>query len=299
LDASGAAATLPARTGATLPATCFTGQLFLKTGADQSRILYICSAANTWSQAAYAQGTAQKPVSCAAGQMYFATDATAGRNLYSCTGSNIWTQMALPTQTGNAGACLSTDGTNPSWTFADRGAIAGGYWGLHGYFGNGISGSPVTDGANATNALMVYFPRLTFNTAHYQATSACSSCSTRFAICAMDKTTRIWDSGPLTDTTSPGIGSIGTLGIATTLEPIPEEWAYLVWATTTTSLRLMSLYDSGSYQLADDPLPYLGAPTAGHADAYADGSPYDLPTSLGVIAGADSSYVPEFLFVHK
>ena len=31
LDASGAAATLPAQTGATLPATCSTGQLFLKT----------------------------------------------------------------------------------------------------------------------------------------------------------------------------------------------------------------------------------------------------------------------------
>jgi hypothetical protein len=300
LDASGAAATLPAQTGATLPATCSMGQLFLKTGADPSRMLYICSAANTWSQVGFAQGTtAQKPASCAAGQMYFATDATAGSNLYFCTGSNIWTQMALPTQTGNAGAYLSTDGTNPSWKSVDRGAIAGGYWDLRGYFANGISGSQVTNGANATNALMVYFPRLTFNTVYYQVTSACASCSARFAIYAMDKTTRIWDSGPLTDTTSPGIGSIGTFGITTTLDTIPEGWAYLVWATTTTSLQLMSLYSSGSYQLAYNPFLYLDAPTAGHAATNANGSPYNLPASLGVIAGVDSSYVPEFLFVHK
>jgi hypothetical protein len=94
-DASGAAATLPAQTGATLPATCSTGQLFLETGVDPSRMLYICSAANTWSQVGFAQGTtAQMPATCAAGRMYFATDATAGSNLYFCTSSNTWTQMA-------------------------------------------------------------------------------------------------------------------------------------------------------------------------------------------------------------
>ena len=95
LDASGATATLPVQTDAALPGTCSTGQLFLKTGSDPNRMLYVCSAANTWSQSAYAQGTsAQMPTSCLVGQMYFATDATpAGQNLYLCTATNIWTQL--------------------------------------------------------------------------------------------------------------------------------------------------------------------------------------------------------------
>jgi hypothetical protein len=130
LDASGAAATLPAQTGATLPATCSTGQLFLKTGSDPSRMLYICSAANNWSQAGFAQGTtAQMPASCAVGQMYFATDAAAGNNLYFCTSSNTWTQMAgaaLPTQTGYAGNFLTTNGTTASWGGITAGTVSAG-----------------------------------------------------------------------------------------------------------------------------------------------------------------------------
>jgi hypothetical protein len=96
LDASSATATLRVTTGGTLPGNCSTGQLFLRSGADPSRMLYICATTNNWSQAGYAQGTiAQMPSSCIAGQIYFATDATpAGQNLYFCTAANTWTQAA-------------------------------------------------------------------------------------------------------------------------------------------------------------------------------------------------------------
>jgi hypothetical protein len=50
LDASGASATSPAKTGATLPATCSTGEQFFKTDAAAGQNLHFCTAANTWTQ---------------------------------------------------------------------------------------------------------------------------------------------------------------------------------------------------------------------------------------------------------
>jgi len=133
----------------------------------------------------------------------------------------------------------------------------------------------------------------------YQVTSACSSCSARFAVYAMDKTTRIWDSGALTDTTSPGIGSNGTFSMTTSPTTIPEGWAYLVWATTSTALQMATTWWSASYQLLYNPFSTMGAPATGQAATNASGSPYNLPTSLGTIVGMDNSYVPELLFAHK
>lgn len=127
LDASTAAATLPAQTGASLPATCGTGQMYLMTGGDASRMLYVCSAANTWTQASYAQGTvAQKPAVCAMGQIYFATDAAAGSNLHFCTASNTWTQMA------GCSSCVtgpgsSTNGNVPAWNGTTGASLGAGY----------------------------------------------------------------------------------------------------------------------------------------------------------------------------
>jgi hypothetical protein len=116
LDASGAAATLPAQTGATLPTACATGQLFLKTGSDPSRMLYVCSATNTWTQTAYAQGTAAlMPTTCGIGQLYFATDATAGQNLNLCTAANTWSR---------AGGLAGSGATNQMAFFSDAGTVA-------------------------------------------------------------------------------------------------------------------------------------------------------------------------------
>lgn len=49
-DASGAMATLPAKTGAALPATCRQGEMFFNTGSAPGANLYVCGTANSWSQ---------------------------------------------------------------------------------------------------------------------------------------------------------------------------------------------------------------------------------------------------------
>jgi len=48
IDFSGAVSTRPFKTGATLPATCTTGESFFKSNAAAGQNLYGCTAANTW-----------------------------------------------------------------------------------------------------------------------------------------------------------------------------------------------------------------------------------------------------------
>ena len=49
-DASGANTTKPAKTGATLPATCSGGEVFFNTSASSGQNIYLCQPANTWTQ---------------------------------------------------------------------------------------------------------------------------------------------------------------------------------------------------------------------------------------------------------
>lgn len=49
-DASGASATKPAKSGATLPATCGTGELFFNTNSVAGQNLYLCAPDNVWTQ---------------------------------------------------------------------------------------------------------------------------------------------------------------------------------------------------------------------------------------------------------
>ena len=53
-DASGAATTKPAKTGTALPFTCGVGEVFFNSNASPGANLYLCAAANTWTQV---QGT--------------------------------------------------------------------------------------------------------------------------------------------------------------------------------------------------------------------------------------------------
>ena len=50
VDFTGAITTKPVKAGTTLPATCAAGELFFKTNAAPGGNLYLCSAANTWTQ---------------------------------------------------------------------------------------------------------------------------------------------------------------------------------------------------------------------------------------------------------
>lgn len=116
IDASGGTATLPVQVAGSLPGMCSVGQLFLNTAAtDTSRMLFICSATNVWTQSGYQQGTsAQIPVTCTVGQLYFATNATAGQNLNLCTSSNMWTKVAGggTGPAGNAGQLQKNGGAS-------------------------------------------------------------------------------------------------------------------------------------------------------------------------------------------
>ncbi len=49
-DASGAAATKPAKSGATLPSTCGAGEFFFNTAAAAGQNVYLCNPTNTWTQ---------------------------------------------------------------------------------------------------------------------------------------------------------------------------------------------------------------------------------------------------------
>ncbi len=51
-DASGASATKPAKSGATLPAACSTGEFFFNTAAAAGQNVYLCKPDNTWTQLA-------------------------------------------------------------------------------------------------------------------------------------------------------------------------------------------------------------------------------------------------------
>ncbi len=135
VDFSAAASTQPAKKGTTLPGTCVAGEQFFKTDATAGQNLYLCAAANTWTQSGqipatvaatnqsntYTAGTqdfsgaahtlpalkgttAAKPATCTPGEQYFATDATAGQNLFFCTAANTWTQEL---NSGNCPNCVT------------------------------------------------------------------------------------------------------------------------------------------------------------------------------------------------
>ncbi len=61
VDFSTSATTAPIKTGASLPATCSVGQAFFKTDAAAGQNIYLCTAANTWTQAQGGGGYDGKP----------------------------------------------------------------------------------------------------------------------------------------------------------------------------------------------------------------------------------------------
>ena len=66
---SGAASTIPAQTGTTLPATCTPGQLFFNTGSTPGQNLYACAPANTWTVLGGSSGSGTKGTISGAGTL--------------------------------------------------------------------------------------------------------------------------------------------------------------------------------------------------------------------------------------
>ena len=135
VDFSGKTATSPVEVGTTagIPTTCNVGQLYFETDGVTGRKLQNCTAANTWTPEAYAQGTVT-PGTCSIGQIFFNTGAAAGQNLYLCAGTNTWTQMSggVSTVFGRAGAVTAQAGdysysqiANTPTALAPNGAASG------------------------------------------------------------------------------------------------------------------------------------------------------------------------------
>jgi hypothetical protein len=96
---------------AAIPSACAAGQLYFASDGVPGRQIQSCSATNTWTTQAYAQGTSL-PATCSVGQMFFNTGAAVGLNLYLCSGANSWTQMtgAINSVFGRTGAVTSQTG---------------------------------------------------------------------------------------------------------------------------------------------------------------------------------------------
>jgi hypothetical protein len=113
VDFSGKTATSPVQVGitASMPINCAAGQMYFATDGVSGRKLQTCTAANTWTPEAYAQG-AVTPGTCSVGQIFFSTTASAGQNLYFCGATNAWTQMsgAVSTVFGRAGTVTAQTG---------------------------------------------------------------------------------------------------------------------------------------------------------------------------------------------
>ncbi len=78
---------------AAIPATCTIGAaIYQATDQPISTQIYACTATNTWTRAAYTQGTTA-PATCVVGRLFFDTDATAGSNLFGCTATDTWTLL--------------------------------------------------------------------------------------------------------------------------------------------------------------------------------------------------------------
>ena len=118
VDFSGAAETIPFKTGTVLPAVCNTGDLFFNTAASAGSNVYACTAPNIWTPEAgggtggtgsVLAGTLSTiqttPCNPASAPISVATDQEAGLNVYACTAANTWTLQQY-----QAGAGLAATG---------------------------------------------------------------------------------------------------------------------------------------------------------------------------------------------
>jgi len=114
-DASGAATTKPAKTGSALPATCGVGEFFFNSSAAPGANLYLCAAANAWTQV---QGTSSSPSSNFRQAFTSVTSVTLTHNLntfaivFSCFDNSTPPLWILPKSVS------LTDANNLTVTFA-------------------------------------------------------------------------------------------------------------------------------------------------------------------------------------
>lgn len=127
IDSSGASATKPMKSGATLPGTCTVGEFFFHTSATTGQQIKACTAANTWTL----QGDGNTSSTAGTGIVIASniisadvasqSEAEAGSSATKVmtpqrTAQAFAAWSPIPTLAGNSGKFLTNNGTTTSWT---------------------------------------------------------------------------------------------------------------------------------------------------------------------------------------
>lgn len=106
---SGGSSSLLSGTLASIPATCTVGaSLYQATDQPNTLQIYVCTATNTWTRAAYTQGSSN-PATCTIGQLFVNTFA---KLVELCTTTNTWTAVQGATVAVTSNALVGDGGGN-------------------------------------------------------------------------------------------------------------------------------------------------------------------------------------------
>jgi len=112
---SAASATTPWSIGASLPASCTTGQAYYLTGQLPTQSVFICSAGGQWTAAnagssQFSTGSGDPVSNCTAGQDYVDTT---NQNIWVCAAANVWLRQLATSDSGNF-VMTGLNGTAPT-----------------------------------------------------------------------------------------------------------------------------------------------------------------------------------------
>jgi hypothetical protein len=277
---SGAASTIPAKSGTALPATCNPGEMFFNTANSPGQNLYTCAPANTWTQlSSSTNGTVS---TASQGQFgYYAAPGTAitGHTLVAGDIPSLSYQTPL-TFTGSGAKTASATGTmvnndcakwDPNGNIIDAGApcaaVASGAAGQFGFYS--ISGNALTAHTLAAGDI----PALNYQTPLTFTGNGVKTASSTGSFAASDCVK--WDSnGNLIDAGSPC-----------------NSWAALSSGTNTTGALVVgsgsSLNPGGTGIITANNIPvitnYANCPITAGAVAY-------LTTEFGICGGNGSNF---------
>jgi hypothetical protein len=156
VDFSAAGSTIPFKSGAAVPSSCQTGQVFFKTGESAGNNIYFCNSTDKWMQlVASVSNTSAPSDGCSPGSLFMLNDSVNGiHQLYVCSTSGIWSISSI--LSGTAGTrpvnCaagqlfFSTDSDAAGWSYCQTPGSPG-IWSPTITGPAGLPGEPGPEGA--------------------------------------------------------------------------------------------------------------------------------------------------------